>query len=35
MSAAMILLYEEAYYAQGYTDLGVWKLYLKNMEDKE
>jgi hypothetical protein len=34
MTAAMWLLYEEAYYEQGYSGLGKWKVYLKSLEGK-
>ena len=32
MTAAMWLLYEEAYYSGRYSGLTKWKIYLKNLE---
>ncbi len=32
MTAAMWLLYEEAYYGQGYSGVTKWKRYLKTLE---
>lgn len=35
MTAAMWLLYEEAYYGGRYTGLGKWKKYLKSLEGEK
>jgi hypothetical protein len=35
MTAAMWLLYEEAYYSGRYSGLTRWKAYLKNLEEKQ
>ena len=35
MTAAMWLLYEDAYYGQGYGGLGKWKTYLKCLGEEE
>lgn len=34
MTAAMWLLYEEAYYSGRYSGLGKWNRYLKNLGEK-
>jgi hypothetical protein len=35
MTAAMWLLYEEAYYSGRYSGLGYWKQYLHNLEEEK
>ena len=35
MTAAMWLLYEEAYYSGRYSGLGHWRQYLNNLEEEK